>query len=61
MIDVQRFERRHIDCMLTYQGPELPGFPYSRGERIHAQDIKYAAYAYVSAKREQRDREQIRK
>ena len=56
---VQRFERNHIDCVGQYVGPDLPGFPYSPGEIIHANCIASAARAYYYALADAKDRERV--
>ena len=50
-MEIERFERKHIDCVGCYVGRDLTGFgfPYAPGEYIPAADRPYALSEYLWA------------
>jgi hypothetical protein len=51
----EKFERKHIDCLGRYIGPNLPSFPYEPGEIIHVNCIESAAAAHRYAMADAKD------
>lgn len=56
---VEKFERKYVDCVGQYIGPDLPGFPYSPGEIIHVNCLASAAVAFKYAKADALDRVRV--